>query len=81
MASNKRYLKQLIRGLGSGGPGRTGAVIGFLFALSLVIFGFGKTLFILLMTVIGYLLGVRYFTNRDDFKSLLDKLFPPGKFR
>lgn len=62
-------------------PGMIGAVIGLSLALLLVIFGVLKTLFILALTLAGYLIGVRYFANRDDFRDLLDKILPPGMFR
>lgn len=62
-------------------PARAGALIGLLLAVSLVVFGFWKTLFILLLTALGYYLGNRFFTNPEDFRNLLDKILPPGKFR
>jgi uncharacterized membrane protein len=62
-------------------PGLVGALIGLSLALLLVIFGFFKTLFILLLTFAGYFIGVRYFANKDDFRDLLDKILPPGMFR
>jgi uncharacterized membrane protein len=62
-------------------PGLIGATIGLTLSLLLVIFGFFKTLFIITLTLIGYLIGVRYFANKEDFRDLLDKLLPPGLFR
>ncbi len=62
-------------------PGLVGALIGLSLALLLVIFGFFKTLFILFLTLVGYLIGVRYFADKDDFRDLLDKILPPGMFR
>ncbi len=56
-------------------------MIGLLLALSLVLFGFLKTLFLIGMTILGYFLGVRYFRNREAFRNLLDKILPPGMFR
>ena len=61
--------------------GLIGAVSGLSLSLLLVIFGFLKTLFILALTLIGYLIGVRYFANKEDFRDLLDKILPPGLFR
>ena len=46
-----------------------------------MIFGFWKTLFILILTLVGYYLGVRYFSDDEAIKKILDKLFPPGRFR
>ena len=62
-------------------PGAVGAVIGLTLAMSLVLFGFLKTLFLIGMTALGYFLGVRYFSNREAFRDLLDKILPPGMFR
>ncbi len=62
-------------------PGTVGAVSGLVLALLLVIFGLGKTLFILAMTGLGYFLGTRYFSSREDIRNLLDKILPPGLFR
>jgi uncharacterized membrane protein len=62
-------------------PALAGAAIGLALALTLVLFGFWKTLFIILMTAAGYYLGNRLFSNPEDFRNLLDKLLPPGKYR
>lgn len=62
-------------------PGKVGAISGLILALCLVIFGLGKTIFILAMTGLGYFLGSRYFSSREDFRNLLDKILPPGMFR
>lgn len=71
-------LADLVRGRN---PSVVGAISGLLLALSLVIFGFFKTLFIIGLTVLGSFLAVRYFANRESFRNLLDKILPPGKFR
>jgi uncharacterized membrane protein len=62
-------------------PGMVGAVSGLILALSIVIFGLGKTLFILALTSLGYYIGARYFSSKEDFRNLLDKILPPGMFR
>jgi len=61
--------------------GLIGGTVGFALALLLVIFGFFKTLFILLVTLFGYLVGVRLFSDKEMLKNFLDKLIPPGRFR
>ncbi|MBN1776057.1 MAG: DUF2273 domain-containing protein [Clostridiales bacterium] len=58
-----------------------GAGAGFVLALLLVIFGFLKTLFILIVTLAGYFLGVRLFSDKEKLKNFMDKLIPPGRFR
>lgn len=81
MSRNREYLNNLIANLTQADAGRIGSLIGFGFSLSLVLFGLVKTIFILLVTLLGHYLGVRYFSRREDFRKLLDKIFPPGKFR
>lgn len=61
--------------------GLIGAGAGFVLALLLVIFGFLKTLFILIVTLAGYFLGVRLFSDKEKLKNFMDKLIPPGRFR
>ena len=61
--------------------GIVGAVVGFGFALLWAIFGFWRTLFILLLTLAGYIVGARFFRNSTHFRELIDKFLPPGRFR
>ncbi|HHW93181.1 MAG TPA: DUF2273 domain-containing protein [Clostridiaceae bacterium] len=62
-------------------PGLIGFLVGFVIALLWVLFGFWRLLFILALSGAGYYIGVRYFRDRDAFKKLIDKIFPPGMFR
>ena len=77
----KAFWQQFLDNMRGRNPGTIGATIGVTLALSLVIFGFLKTLFIIGMALLGYFLGVRYFSNREAFRDLLDKILPPGMFR
>ena len=61
--------------------GKIGAGIAFFFALFLVIFGFLKTMFIIILTVIGYVVGARVFSDKDKVKDWMDKILPPGRYR
>ncbi|NLA96170.1 MAG: DUF2273 domain-containing protein [Clostridiaceae bacterium] len=61
--------------------GVVGALIMFVFALLWVIFGFWKLLFILVLTLVGYYVGFRYFCDRDAIRKLIDRILPPGMFR
>ena len=61
--------------------GKIGAGIAFVFALFLVIFGFLKTLFIIFLTVIGYVVGALLFSDKKKVKDWMDKILPPGRFR
>jgi uncharacterized membrane protein len=77
----KSFWQQLSDSLKGRHPGTIGAVAGLTLALSLVLFGLWKTLFMIGMTFLGYFLGVRYFSNREALRNLLDKILPPGLFR
>lgn len=57
------------------------AVLCFVLSLLWVIFGPLNTIFIVGSTIAGYILGVAYFSDVEKFRELLDKLFPPGRFR
>lgn len=61
--------------------GIVGAVVGFILGLLLVIFGFWRTIFILLCAAGGYVVGALVVKDKENFKDLLNKLFPPGKYR
>ena len=73
--------QQLSEYLKDRNPGSTGAAVGLGLALSLVVFGFLKTIFIIFLTISGYYIGARYFSDRETIRSWLDKILPPGKFR
>lgn len=81
MAEQKHFIKQLIEGTRQLGAGSTGALIGLLLGILFMTFGFWKTFFILILTLAGYFIGVRYFSDKESFRQLLDKVFPPGLFR
>ena len=55
--------------------GIIGALIGLIFALIFVIFGFWKGLLIILFVTAGYVIGNNY--GRKDFYRLLEYIFPP----
>lgn len=77
----KRLFIPLINFLQGKNPGVVGALTGLFLGLLLVIFGFWKALLVLVLMVGGYVLGVKYFSNPEQFKLLLDRLLPPGRFR
>ncbi|NLJ95044.1 MAG: DUF2273 domain-containing protein [Clostridiaceae bacterium] len=81
MQDKKTFFSNLFDDFKKGGAGRTGALVAFVFALLLVIFGFWKTLFIIILTLVGYYIGVRYFSDEKSIEKLLNKIFPPGRFR
>jgi len=55
-----------------------GGFIGFLIGILILIIGFFKTLFIVLCTGIGLIIGSKTYTM-EDFKKLLERLFSPTK--
>ena len=61
--------------------GMIGAAGGFILAILFVKYGFFRTLFILFLTLVGYLAGNWLFRDRERIKDFLDKLLPPGRFR
>ncbi|HHU53277.1 MAG TPA: DUF2273 domain-containing protein [Clostridiaceae bacterium] len=81
MRDKKNIFSALLDHLNTGGSGIKGAISGFVIALLLVLFGLLRTLFILIITIIGYYIGVRYFSDEKSIKELLDRIFPPGRFR
>lgn len=81
MRDRQNFFQALFASFKIGGAGRTGALIAFVLALLLVIFGFLRTLFIIILSLLGYYIGVRYFSSERSIKELLDKIFPPGRFR
>lgn len=80
-----RQIKQVLAALGdrlaSRNPGVVGAVIGLVISLLWVTFGFFRMLFVLALTLGGYFVGMRWFSDREAVRNLLDKVFPPGLFR
>jgi uncharacterized membrane protein len=77
----KTFWNQILESIKGRNPGMIGGAIGLSLGLSLVIFGFLKTLFIIVLTLLGIFLGVRYFSNKEAIRNLLDKILPPGMFR
>lgn len=74
-------MKRFFEGLKDQNVAVIGAIIGFSLGFFLILFGFWKTFFLLILTLAGYYIGKKYFSNKEDLKKLLDKIFPPGKFR
>ncbi len=66
---------------GENRSGYIGALAGFGLALLLVLFGFLKTVFLLLLSAAGFYIGRRFFSNRKEIRDLLDRLLPPGRYR
>lgn len=77
----KDFLAPIIEHLRGKNAGLVGAAVFFVIAMLWVVLGFWNMIFILLMTIGGYTLGVVIFRDMAQFRKWLDKLFPPGHFR
>ncbi len=77
----KEFLAPIIEQLRGKNAGLIGGFIFLFIALLWVVFGFWKMLFVLLMTILGYTIGVVFFKDMEQFKKWLDRIFPPGYFR
>jgi uncharacterized membrane protein len=77
----KAFFVKLFEMIKDRNAGLVGGGAGFLLALLLVIFGLFKTLFIIILTIVGYFLGVKLFSDKEKMKDFMDKLIPPGRFR
>ncbi len=77
----KLLISRLLDLLKDRNAGLIGGAVGFVLAILLVVFGFLKTLFIVIVTLAGYLIGVKLFSDKERLKNFLDKIIPPGRFR
>lgn len=60
----------------SGNKRLLGTVIGLLFGILYLFFGFFKTLVFALIVVIGYLIG-RFWDDREDWRDVIERVLPP----
>lgn len=61
--------------------GVNGALIGLVIAVSILIFGFLRILFVAICVGIGYYVGIKISEEKDYIKNLLDRILPPGTYR
>lgn len=54
-----------------------GVLLGFLFGILVITFGFFRTLFVVFCVIAGYVVGKRI-DQKEDIMEILDKLLPPG---
>ncbi|NLC03992.1 MAG: DUF2273 domain-containing protein [Tissierellia bacterium] len=55
-----------------------GGLIGFILSVLILTIGFFKTLFIVLCTLAGYVLGSQSYTKKS-LLELLERILPPGR--
>ena len=57
-----------------------GLTAGFVIGVLILLFGFFRTLFVLLCMIAGYIVGKRI-DEKEDIMDILEKLLPPGYHR
>jgi len=77
----ERFLSKLFEKMKNVKAGAVFAFMFFVVAILLCIFGFWKTLFIIIFSLIGFFVGSFLFTDTSRFKKFLDRILPPGRFR
>ena len=77
----ERFLSKLFEKLQNLKAGTIFAFFFFVTGVLLCIFGFFKTLFIILFTAVGFFVGSFLFSDTSRFKKFLDRILPPGRFR
>ena len=77
----ERFLSKLFERMQNTKAGTIFAFMFFVIAVLLCIFGFFKTLFIILFTLVDFFVGSFLFTDTNRFKKFLDRILPPGRFR
>lgn len=72
--------EELLRDLMENHRGKLiGALIGLVFALLIIRFGFLWSIFITFCVFAGYWLGRRMDDHKEDLMDVLDKFLPPGQ--
>ena len=77
----EQLFSKILEKLSNTKPGFICAGVFFVIGLLLCIFGFWKTLFIIVLTLVGFFVGSYFFSEDGRFKKILDKILPPGRFR
>lgn len=75
------FLQSLLEFYRSHKGGLNGAALGLITAVMILLLGFWRVFFILLLMGIGYYIGKRLSDDKDYIKNLLDRILPPGTYR
>ncbi len=71
--------EEIVRDLVDNHRGKViGGLIGLVFSLLVIRFGFWWALFITVLVLAGYLIGKRLDDTKEDVWELLDRFLPPG---
>jgi len=54
-----------------------GTILGIIIGISILLFGFFKTIFIMICGLIGLFVGKRV-DEKDDLMDIVEKIIPPG---
>jgi uncharacterized membrane protein len=57
-----------------------GLVTGMLAGISILLFGFFQTMFVMFCMIAGYVVGKRI-DEKEDIMDILGKILPPGSYR
>jgi uncharacterized membrane protein len=77
----ERFLTKLFEKLENTRAGTLCAFAFFIIGILICVFGFFKTLFIILFTAVGFFVGAFLFSDTGKFKKFLDRILPPGGVR
>ena len=77
----ERFLSKLFEKMRNSKADTVFAFFFFVTGVLLCIFGFFKTLFIILFTSVGFFVGSFLFSDTSKFKKFLDRILPPGRVR
>ncbi|HHY03953.1 MAG TPA: DUF2273 domain-containing protein [Thermoanaerobacterales bacterium] len=55
-----------------------GVLIGVIVGITILLFGFFKSIFIVFCAIIGYYIG-KIVDNKESLRDVLDKILPPGR--
>lgn len=57
-----------------------GTLVGLLFGVFIILFGFFYTIFVMVCMVSGYVIGKRI-DEKENIMDILDRILPPGYYR
>lgn len=77
----ERLLSKIFEKLQNTKAGTLCAFAFFIIGILICVFGFFKTLFIILFTAVGFFVGSFLFGDMSKFKKFLDRILPPGGVR
>ena len=77
----ERLLSRILEKMENTKAGAIFAFFFFVFGILICVFGLFKSLFILILTAVGFFVGSFLFSDDSRFKKFLDRILPPGRVR